>query len=95
MRGARADNGIEAEGAVALAAALQGNTTLQTLDLSCMLIARCVCVRGKGGPLRGPLARAAGRRELLVVVVGRGAVFGMLECADLVACCGIGRQGQE
>jgi hypothetical protein len=28
-----ADNGIQAKGAVALAAALKGNTTLQTLDL--------------------------------------------------------------
>ncbi len=35
-----AGNGIEAEGAVALAAALQDNTTLQTLDLSSMWIAR-------------------------------------------------------
>ncbi len=33
-------NGIEAEGAVALAAALQGNTTLQTLNLGSMWTAR-------------------------------------------------------
>jgi hypothetical protein len=31
-----AGNGIKAEGAVALPAALKGNTTLQTLALGCM-----------------------------------------------------------
>jgi hypothetical protein len=40
QRGVCADNGIDAEGAAELAAALQGNTTLQTLDLSCALIGR-------------------------------------------------------
>jgi hypothetical protein len=42
-----AGNGIEAEGAVALAAALQGNTTLQTLDLDSMCTARTRAFCGK------------------------------------------------
>ncbi len=37
-----ADNGIEAEGAVALAAVLKRNTTLQTLSLMGVWIARSV-----------------------------------------------------
>jgi hypothetical protein len=55
-----ADNGIHAEGAVALAAALQGNTTLQTLFLSCMWTAHCVYFAGMGRPLRGPRECAGG-----------------------------------
>ncbi len=39
-----ADNGLKAEGAVALAAALQGNTTLQTLDLSGVWTASHACI---------------------------------------------------
>jgi hypothetical protein len=66
-----ADNSIEAEGAVALAAALQGNTTLQTLDLSGMWSARTRAFCGNGRPLPGHLASAPlERRERLVVVVG-------------------------
>ncbi len=42
-----ADNRIHAEGAVALAAALQGNTTLQTLDLGSMWTARTRAFYGK------------------------------------------------
>ncbi len=66
-----ADNDIQAEGAVALAAALQGNTTLQTLDFSSTWTARTRAFCGKGRPLPGHLASARiGRRERLVVVVG-------------------------
>ncbi len=64
-------NGIKAEGAVALAAALQGNTTLQTLHLNSMSNARKRVFFGNGGPLPGHLSSAlAGRCENLVVVVG-------------------------
>ncbi len=42
LRGA--DNGIKAKGAVALAVALRYNTTLQTLSLESMGIARSVCL---------------------------------------------------
>jgi hypothetical protein len=66
-----ADNGIHAEGAVALAVALQGNTTLQTLGLGGMSTGRTHAFCGNGRPLPGHLASArAGRRERLVVVVG-------------------------
>ncbi len=66
-----ADNTIEAKGAVALAAALQGNTTLQTLVLGSMWTAHTRAFCGNGGPLPGDLERTrAGRREQLVVVVG-------------------------
>ncbi len=66
-----ADNCIQAEGAVALAAALQGNTTLQTLDLTSMWTARTRAFCGNGRPLPGDLASVrAERRERLVVVVG-------------------------
>ena len=56
-----ADNGIEAEGAVALAAALKGNTTLQTLDLRSMWTARtrAFCRNGGAAP-RGPRECAGG-----------------------------------
>jgi hypothetical protein len=66
-----AGNRIEAEGAVALAAALQGNSTLQTLDLQGMWTARTRASCVNGGPLRGT-SRVRGRRghERLVVVVG-------------------------
>ncbi len=65
-----AGNGIEAKGAVALAAALKGNTTLLTLFLSRMWTARCMYFAGMGGR-SGDLASArAGRRERLVGVVG-------------------------
>jgi hypothetical protein len=64
-------NRIEAEGAVALAVALQGNTTLETLDLGCMWTAHTRAFCGNGRPLKGDLASArAERRERLVVVVG-------------------------
>jgi hypothetical protein len=66
-----AGNWIEAEGAVALAAALQGNTTLQTLNLGGMSTARTRAFGGNGGPLPGHLASArAERRARLAVVVG-------------------------
>jgi hypothetical protein len=66
-----ADNNIQAEGAVALAAALQGNTTLQTLDLSRMSTTRCACMLREWGAAPGDLASArVGRRERLAVVVG-------------------------
>jgi hypothetical protein len=58
-----ADNNIRAEGAVALVAALKGNSTLQTLDLGRMWTARTRVFSGNGGPLRecaGLEARAAG-----------------------------------
>ncbi len=48
-----ADNIIDADGAVALAAALQGNTTLQTLGLRCMWTARWRIFCGTGRPLPG------------------------------------------
>jgi hypothetical protein len=51
--GRGAGNNIDAKGAVALAAALKGNTTLQTLDLKCMWTARCVYFAGMGRPLKG------------------------------------------
>jgi hypothetical protein len=60
-RRACAVNNIEDEGAVALAAVLQGNTTLQTLNLRCMWTARTRAFAGKGGPLPGP-SRGRGRR---------------------------------
>ncbi len=43
-----ADNSIRWEGAAALAAALNGNTTLQTLDLRSMWTARKRVVAGMG-----------------------------------------------
>ena len=55
-----ADNGIEAEGAVALAAALKGNTTLRTLGLIRMWTARPRVLGGNGGPLPGT-SRVRGR----------------------------------
>ncbi len=48
-----AGNDIDAKGAVALAAALQGNTTLLTLNLGRMWTARCVYFAGMGRPLKG------------------------------------------
>jgi hypothetical protein len=75
-------NGIKAEGAVALAAALQGNTTLQTLNLYSMWTACCVCfaLREWGGR-SGDLASArAERHERLVVVVGAAQYEG---CANV------------
>ena len=66
-----AGNDIHAEGAVALAAALQGNTTLQTLDLRGMWTARKRAFCGNAAAAPGDLASArAGRRERLVVMVG-------------------------
>ena len=56
-----ADNGIEAEGAVALAAALKANTTLQTLDLRSMWTARTRVFGGNGRPIPGT-SRVRGRR---------------------------------
>jgi hypothetical protein len=64
QRGGCADNGIDAEGAVALSAALQDNTALQTLDLRGMRIARICVFAGTGGRL-GSLR--AERRERLAV----------------------------
>ncbi len=55
-----AGNGIEAEGAVALAAALQGNTTLQTLVLYGMCTARTRAFCGSWRPLPGT-SRVRGR----------------------------------
>jgi hypothetical protein len=70
-RGACAGNGIQAEGAVALAAALQGDTTLKTLNLYGTWTARTRAFCGNGRPLPGDLASArAGRRERLVGAVG-------------------------
>ncbi len=46
-----ADNDIEAEGAVALAAALQGKTTMQSLVLGGMWTARKRAFGGNGRPL--------------------------------------------
>jgi hypothetical protein len=69
-RAACADNGIKAKGAVALAAALQGNTTLQTLILASMWTARSVSVSGIGGPCRVVGSAPAERCEWLVVLVG-------------------------
>ena len=66
-------NFIEDKGAVALAAALKGNTTLQTLDLGGMWTARTRAFCGNGGPLAGHLASAlAGRCERMVVGGRRG-----------------------
>ncbi len=66
-----ADNRINDEGAVALAAALQGKSALQTLDLNSMWTARTRVFCGNGWPLPGHLTSArAERRERLVVVVG-------------------------
>ncbi len=48
-----ADNRIEDEGAVALAAALQGNTTMQTLVLSGIWTARTHAFCGNCGAARG------------------------------------------
>ncbi len=59
-----ADNAIQAEGAVALAAALKCNTTLQTLSLGRMWTARTRAFSGNRGPLPGHLASE--RRERLV-----------------------------
>jgi hypothetical protein len=56
-----AGNDIQDKGAVALAAALQGNTTLQTLDLSSVWTARTRVFCGNGGPLPGDLASACGQ----------------------------------
>jgi hypothetical protein len=53
-----AGNNIQAEGAVALAAALKGNTTLQTLNLRGMWTARTRAFCGNGRPLPGHLASA-------------------------------------
>ncbi len=55
-----ADNRIQAKGAVALAAALQGNTTLQTLNLYGMWTARTRVFCGNGRPLTGT-SRVCGR----------------------------------
>ncbi len=69
VRGAA--NNIRAEGAVALAAALKGNTTLQTLVLGGMWTARTRAFCGNGAATPWDLATArAERRERLVVVVG-------------------------
>ncbi len=48
-----ADNRIQAEGAVALAAGLKGNTTLQTLKLGGTSTARTRVFCGNGRPLSG------------------------------------------
>ncbi len=71
-----AGNDIKAEGAVALSAALQGNTTLRTLDFSGMWTARTRVFCGNGGAAPGDLAMSARawRRERLVVVVGAACV---------------------
>ena len=63
-----ADNRIQAKGAVALAAALEGNTTLQTLYYHCTWIAlNLASMGGRSGDL---LSAWVERRERLVVVVG-------------------------
>jgi hypothetical protein len=63
-----AGNCIKAEGAAALAAALQGNTTLQTLYFHCTWIALSLAsMGGRSGDLAS--ARVE-RRERLVFVVG-------------------------
>ncbi len=66
-----ADNSIQDKGAVALAAMLKGNATLQTLNLRCMCTARTRAFCGSWRPLAGT-SRVRGRRgrENLVVVVG-------------------------
>jgi hypothetical protein len=81
-RGACAGNGIEAEGAVALAAALKGNTTLQTLDLRSMWIARKRVVAGMGG--RSGTSRVRERRVLCSARRARvrAADHGVLRGAD-------------
>ncbi len=67
------------EGAVALAAALQGNTTLQTLDLYGMCTARTHAFCGSWRPLPGHLASArAWRREKL----GGCGRRGVRECGE-------------
>ncbi len=53
-----AGNRIRAEGAVALSAALQGNTTLQTLDLGSTWTARTRAFCGNGRAAPGDLASA-------------------------------------
>ncbi len=64
-------NTIQAKGAVALAAALRGNTTLQTLNLSGMWTARTRASMGMGGRSRGTSRVRGWRgRERLVVVLG-------------------------
>ncbi len=80
-------NRIQAEGAVALAAALQGNTTLRMLDLGGMWTARtrAFCGNGEGGRSRGTSrVRGQGGRERLVVVVGAA-------CASVGSEHGVGR----
>ncbi len=57
-----AGNGIKDKGAIALAAALKGNTTLQTLNLGSMWTARTRASCGNGRPLPGHLASARAER---------------------------------
>ncbi len=74
-----AENGIHAEGAVALAAALQGSTTLQTLILVGMWTARTRAFCGNGGPLPGHLASARAERAREAGGCGRR---GVRECGQ-------------
>jgi hypothetical protein len=74
-----AGNYIEDKGAVALAAALKGNTTLQTLDLSSMWTARTRAFCGNGGPLPGHLASARVKRARAAGGCGRRGVH---ECGQ-------------
>jgi hypothetical protein len=83
-----ADNGIQAEGAVALASMLKGNTTLQTLDLRGMWTARTRAFCRSWRPLAGT-SRVRGRRgrERPLVVVGAacasaGSEHGVVRGAD-------------
>ncbi len=74
-----ADNGIHAEGAVALAAALQGNTTLRTLDLYSTWPTRTRAFCGNGGPLPGHLAECKGGEARAAFFYGRR---GVRECGQ-------------
>ncbi len=74
-----AGNDIEDEGAVALAAMLKGNTTLQTLDLGSMSTARTRAFCGSWRPLAGHLASARAERARAAGCCGRR---GVRECGQ-------------
>jgi hypothetical protein len=74
-----ADNYIQAEGAVALAAALQGNTTLQTLELGSMWTARTRAFCGNGGAAPEGPRECSGREARAAGGCGRR---GVRECGQ-------------
>ncbi len=90
-----AGNGIEAEGAVALAAALQGNTTLQTLNLCCMWTARTREFCGHGRPRLGPRDCAGGEARAAGGYCQRGAASGCASVLILKRSSISRRQGRD